>query len=69
METLKTFFKTLLNRYQNNLEISIRGNNFFFDCINLLSCKCHKINWNRGGSYADSPDWMKNKKSSNKLYQ
>ena len=49
VETLKTFFKTLLNRYQNNLEISMRGNVFFFDCI--------------------SPDWMKNKKSSNKLYQ
>ena len=47
----------------------MRGNDFFFDCIHLLCCKCHKINRNRGGSYADSPDWMKNKKSSNKLYQ
>ena len=25
--------------------------------------KCHKINWNLGGSYIDSPDWIKNKKA------
>ena len=25
--------------------------------------KCHKINPNRGGSYIDSHDWIKNKKA------
>ena len=25
--------------------------------------KCHKINPNRGGSYTDSTDWIKNKKA------
>ena len=25
--------------------------------------KCHKINFDHGGSYIDSPDWMKNKKA------
>ena len=25
--------------------------------------KCHKINSTRGGSYIDSPDWIKNKKA------
>ena len=25
--------------------------------------KCHKINSNHGGSYTDSPDWIKNKKA------
>ena len=25
--------------------------------------KCRKINANRGGSYIDSPDWIKNKKA------
>ena len=25
--------------------------------------KCHKINPNHGGSYIDSPDWIKNKKT------
>ena len=28
----------------------------------LLYYKCHKANPNCGGSYIDSPDWIKNKK-------
>ena len=35
---------------------------FLFDYVHLLYYKCHKINPNRGGSYIDSPDWIKNKK-------
>ena len=29
----------------------------------FIDNKCHKINLNRGGSYIDSPDWIKNKKA------
>ena len=29
----------------------------------MCSFKCHKINSNRGASYIDSPDWIKNKKA------
>ena len=32
-------------------------------CVNLLYCKCHEINFNRGGWYKDSPDCIKNKKA------
>ena len=41
---------------------SKKGSEFFFDYVHLLYYKCHKINLNRGGSYIDSPDWIKNKK-------
>ena len=34
-----------------------------FHYVQLLYYKCHKINFNCGGSYIDSPDWMKNKKA------
>ena len=34
-----------------------------FDCFHLLYYKCYKINLNRGGSYIDSPEWIKNKKA------
>ena len=44
----------------------MRGSDF--DCVQSLYYKCHKINFNRGGSYADSPDWIINKKN-NKSYQ
>ena len=41
----------------------MRGSDFIFDCTHLLYCKCHKINFKRGGSYIDSPDWIKSKKA------
>ena len=30
------------------------------DYVHLLYYKCHKTIRNRGGSYLDSPDWIKN---------
>ena len=36
---------------------------FVFDYVYLLYYKCYKINPIRGGSYIDSPDWIKNKKA------
>ena len=27
-----------------------------------MDYKCHEISFKRGGSYIDSPDWIKNKK-------
>ena len=61
-KVIKKLFDLLKNRYQNNLE-SIRGSNFVLDYVSLLCYKCHKININCGGSYIDSPDWIKNKKT------
>ena len=40
----------------------MNGSEFVFDFVQLLYYKCHKINLNRGGSYIDSPDWIKYKK-------
>ena len=55
----------------------MKGSGFVFDYLYLLCYKCHKINPNRGGTYIDSPDWIKNKKltinpinkKDNKLFQ
>ena len=41
----------------------MKGSEFVFDYVRLLYYKCHKINPNHGGSYIDSPDWIKNKKA------
>ena len=41
-EDIEILFKSLLNRYHNNLETSMRGSNFVFDCVHLLYYKCHK---------------------------
>ena len=41
----------------------MKGSDFIFDCVNSLYYKCHKIDLNRGGSYIDSPGWVKYKKA------
>ena len=41
----------------------IKVNDFISDSIQLMYCKCHKVNSKRRGSYIDSPDWIKKKKA------
>ena len=41
----------------------MKSSEFVFDYVQLLYYKCHKINLNWGGSYIDSLDWTKNKKT------
>ena len=48
-DVVKDFLIHLKNRYQNNLE-SMRGSGFVFIYDWLLYFKCHRINFNRGGS-------------------
>ena len=60
-EVIKELFDSLKNRHQNNLE-SMEGSEFAFDHVQLFYYKCHKINPTHGGSYINSPDWIKNKK-------
>ena len=39
------------------------GSDFILDSVQLIYCKSHKVNFIRGGSYNDSPDWIKKKKT------
>ena len=41
----------------------MRVSEFVFDNIDSLYYKLHKISLNRGGSYIDSPKWLKNNKA------
>ena len=62
-EVIGELFKSLLQRYQEGLQEKMRGSEFEFDGVNLLYYDFNKISLNRGGSYIDSPEWIKNKKS------
>ena len=62
-EVVGQVFESGFNEYEIGLETSARSNDFIFDCFHLLCYKYRKINANRGGSYIDSPDWVKNKKA------
>ena len=41
----------------------MRGNEFIFDRADALYYNLNKISLSRGGSYIDSPEWLKNKKA------
>ena len=41
----------------------MRGSDFEFDGINFFYYNFNKTNIYRGGSYIDSPKWLKDKKS------
>ena len=44
------------SRYQIGLEVSLKCSSFVFGCVDLLHYKCHKINPDCAGSYADPLD-------------
>ena len=62
-EVIENLFRSLLQRYEENLEEKMRGSEPVFDGINLLHYDLNKISLNRGGSYIKSPDWIENKKA------
>ena len=60
---IKKLFESFLQNYQKNLEEPMRGSEFVPDSINLLYYHNQKVGLKRGGSYIDSPEWLKNKKA------
>ena len=62
-EVIEEPFKSLRQRYQKALEESMRGSEFIFDSVDALYYDLNKISLSRGGSFIDSPKWLKNKKA------
>ena len=62
-EIIKGLFESFLQKYEENLQEKMKGLDFEFDGVNFLHYDFNKISINRGGSYIDSPKWLKNKKS------
>ena len=62
-EVVNKFFVSLCSKYQDNFETSMRVSDFIFDSVQLMHYKCHKVHFKRCGSYMDSPNWIKKKKS------
>ena len=60
-EVIKLLFRSLLQKYQENLQNKMRGSDFEFDGVNLLYCNFNKIRLNRGGSYTEPAKWIKGK--------
>ena len=66
-EVVDKLFESLRSRYQGNLETSMRESDFIFDSVQMMYYKFHKVNFRRGGSYIDSPGWIKKEKGNNEF--
>ena len=62
-EIIKGLFESFLQKYEENLQEKMKGSDFEFDGVNFLYYDFNKISISRDGSYIDSPQWLKNKKS------
>ena len=62
-EIIKGLFESFLQKYEENLQEKMKGSDFAFDGVNFLYYDFNKISIIRGGSYIDSPQRLKNKKS------
>ena len=63
VDIIEELFKSFIQKYEENLQNKMRGSDFEFDGVNFLYYDFNKISLNRGGSYIDSPKWLKDKKS------
>ena len=63
-EIIEEPFESLLQRYQEGLEESMKGSGFIFDGVNLWHYYLQKTSLKRtGSSDIDSPEWLKYKKA------
>ena len=60
-DAVNNLLTTLKENYINDLS-RMEGSEYHFERVALLEYKLHKISLRRGGSYIDSPKWIKNKK-------
>ena len=58
-EVIEELFESFLQRYEQNLEDKMKGSDFELNGVNFLYYDFNKISLNRGGSYIDSPKWLK----------
>ena len=62
-EIIEDLFESFFQKYQERLEYSMRGREFAYDSADALYHNLNKVSLSRGGSYIDSPKWVKNKKA------
>ena len=62
-EVIEDLFKSLLQRYQENLEEKMKGSEFNFDGVNALYYDLNKTSLDRGGSHIKSERWLEEKQA------
>ena len=62
-EIIESLYRSLLQNYNDNLQGKMKGSDFVFNGINYFYYDFNRVSINRGGSYIESPKWLKDKKS------
>ena len=65
-EVAEKLFMSILQKYQDNLQNKMKGSDFIFNGINYLYYDLNRITISKGGSYIESPKWLKDKCCINK---
>ena len=58
-DAINNLINSFMTRYQERLEVKMKGSSYTFERIDLLEYDLHKISLNRGSSYIGSPKWLK----------
>ena len=61
-EVAEKLFMSILQKCQDNLQNKMKGSDFIFNGINYLYYDLNRITISKGGSYIESPKWLKDKK-------
>ena len=61
-EVAEKLIMQLLQKYQDNLQLKMKGSDFIFNGVNYLFYDLNRITISKGGSYIESPKWLKDKK-------
>ena len=59
-EAINELFNSFLRKYQEGLETKMKGSGYILERVDLLEYHLHKIILNRGSSYIDSHEWVRN---------
>ena len=75
-EVTEKLIMSILQKYHDNLQNKMKDSDFIFNGINYLYYDLNRITISKGGSYIESPKWLKDKKytinqknNDNKLFQ
>ena len=58
-EIIESLYRPLLQNYNDNLQEKMKGSDFVFNEINYFYYDFNRISISKGGSYIDSPKWLK----------
>ena len=61
-EVAENLIMSTLQKYQDNLQNKMKGSDFIFNGINYVYYDLNRITISKGGSYIESPKWLKDKK-------